>query len=197
MLGTNCHLNNSHSSKTSHSIMGMKTLHASISLILLAAAVVVQSNSHVTPQVIYQKLEDALIADKGVLYRMQEAFFPSQSLSRDLVYLNICVTVGSVQHENCDNFSLPGGQSNLSYCQLFQWSSSALSNLISIDQLVILDNVISESIIRVIWHKKYLEVELQIDTLPCGTAEDDMLAALMQLLPWVCISYVYKISDYM
>ena len=73
--------------------MAIKTLHASISLIVLAAAVVVQSNSHVTPQVIYQKLEDALSADKDVLYRMQVAFFPSQSLSRDLVYLNVCVTV--------------------------------------------------------------------------------------------------------
>ena len=48
--------------------MAMKTLCASISLILLAAAVVVKSNPHVTPQVIYQKLKDALIADKGVLY---------------------------------------------------------------------------------------------------------------------------------
>ena len=174
--------------------MAMKTLCASISLILLAAAVVVQSNSHVTPQVIYQKLEDALIADKGVLYCMQEAFFPSQSLFHDLVYLKVCVTYGGVQHESCDNSSLPGGQSNFSYCQWFQWSSSALVSLISIDQLLILDNVISESIIRIVWHRKYLEVDLQIDTLPCGTAEDDILAALMQLLPWVCISYVYKIS---
>ena len=42
----------------------MKTLHPNISLILLAAAVVVvQSNPNVAPQVIYQKLEDALIAD--------------------------------------------------------------------------------------------------------------------------------------
>ena len=168
--------------------MAMKTVHTNIALILLAAAVVVQSNPHVTPQVIYQKLEDALIADKGVLYRMQEAFFPSQSLSHDLVYLNICVTVGSVQHENCDNSSLPGGQSNFSYCQWFQWSSSALVNLISSDQLLILDNVVSENIIRIIWHRKYLEVHLQIDTLPCETTEDDILSALMQLLPWVCIS---------
>ena len=51
--------------------MAMKTLHANISLILLAAAVVVQSKSQVTPQVIYQKLEEALIADSGVLYLMQ------------------------------------------------------------------------------------------------------------------------------
>ena len=125
--------------------------------LLLAVAVVVQSNPHIAPQVIYQKLEDALSADKGVLYRMQVAFFPFQSLSQDLVYLNVCVTV-DVQHENCDNFSLPGGQSNFSYCQDFQWSSSALSDLISIDQLVILDNVISESIIRIVWHRKHLEV---------------------------------------
>ena len=91
----------------------MKTLHTNIALILLAAAVVVQSNSHVTPQVIYQKLEDALMADRGVLYHMQEAFFPAQSLSRDLVYLNICVTVGGVQHESCDNSSLPGDRVTL------------------------------------------------------------------------------------
>ena len=126
---------------------------------------------------------------------MREAFFPAQSLSRDLVYLNICVTVGGVQHESCDNSSLPGGQSNFTYCKWFHWSSSALVNLISIDQLLIMDNVISESIIRVVLHRKHLEVNLQIDTLPCEITEDDILAALMQLLPWVCTSYVYK-CDY-
>ena len=175
--------------------MAMKTLHTNIWLILLAAAVVVQSNPHVTPQVIYQKLEDALSADKGVLYRMQEVFFSSQTLSQDLVYLDICVTVGGVQHKNCDNSSLPGGQSNFSYCQSFQWSSSALVNLISFDQFLILDNVISKSVIHTILHRKRLQVPLQIDTLPCETTEDDILAALMQLLPWVCIAYVYK-CDY-
>ena len=168
--------------------MAMRILHATIWLILLVAAVVVKCNPYITPQLVSQKLKDALIADKSVLYRMQEAFFPSQSLSHDLVYLNICVKVGSVQHENCDNSSLPGGQSNFSYCQWFQWSSSALVNLISIDQLLILDNVVSKNIIRIIWHRKYLEVHLQIDTLPCETTEDDILSALMQLLPWVCIS---------
>ena len=92
--------------------MAMKTLHANIILILLAAAVVLQSNSEGTPQVIYQKLEDALIADKSVLYLIQQVFFPSQSLSRDLVYLNVCVTAGNVLHESCDNSSLLGGQRN-------------------------------------------------------------------------------------
>ena len=125
---------------------------------MLTVAVLAQNNPHTATQIMYQKLEDALIADPNLKYLIKLAFFSSQTLSRDLVYLNVCVTVGSVQHENCDNFSLPGGQSNFSYCQDFQWSSSALSNLISIDQLVILDNVISESIIRIVWHRKHLEV---------------------------------------
>ena len=104
------------------------------------------------------------------------------------------MTVGSVQHESCDNSSLPGGQSIFSYCKWCHWSSSALVNLISIDQSLIFDNFASENIIRVVLHRKHLEFNLQIDTLPCETTEDDILAALMQLLPWVCISYVYKIS---
>ena len=170
--------------------MAMKTLHANITLILLAATMVLQSNSQVTPQVIYQKLEDALIADKSVRYMMRQVFFPSQSLSQDLVYLNVCVTVGGVQPGICDSSSLFSGQSNFSYCQYFQWSSSALVNLISIDQLFVLDNVISESIIRTIFHRKYLDVPLHIDALPCETTEDDILGALMQLLPWVCLSYL-------
>ena len=171
--------------------MAMKTLHANIILILLAAAVVLQSNSEGTPQVIYQKLEDALIADKSVLYLMQQVFFPSQSLSRDLVYLNVCVTAGNVRHESCDNPSLLGGQRNFTYCQYFQWSSSALVNLISINQLFVLDNVICQSVIRTTFRWEHLVVSLHTDALPCETTQGDILRALMQLLPWVCISYLY------
>ena len=166
--------------------MAMRTLHANIWLILLVAAVVVKCNPNVTPQLVSQKLEDALIADKSVLYRMHEAFFPSQSLSQDLVYLNISVTVGGVQPGSCDNSSLPGGQSNFTCCQNFQWSSSPLVNLISFDQLLILDNVISDSIVRIIIHREYIDVPLHIDSVPCGTTENDILPALIQLLPWVC-----------
>ena len=171
-----------------HRVMAIRTLHASIFLSLLAAAVVVEGNPPVTHQVVYQKIKDALLADGSVLYLMQEAFFPSQSLSRDLVYLNVCVTVGGVQPGICDSSSLFSGQSNFSYCQYFQWRSSALLNFISFDQLLILDNVISESIIRIIMHREYIHVPLHIGTVPCETTEDDILAALMQLLPWACIS---------
>ena len=33
--------------------------------------------------------------------------------------------------------------------------------------------------------RDYIHIALQVDALPCGTTEDDLLAALMRLLPWV------------
>ena len=162
----------------------MRVLSSGIFLISLLVAVVTgESKTHL----VYQKLEDALTGNKTVLYQMQEAFFPSKGSSRDVVYLQVCVTVGSVQSGSCDNSSLPGGQSNFTYCRKFQWSSSALVDLISVDQLLIMDNVISGSIVHIIEHKKYMKVPLQIYNLPCDITVDDILAALMRLLPWVCI----------
>ena len=54
--------------------------------------------------------------------------------------------------------------------------------MISFDQLRILDNVISESIVRMIMHQEYKDVPLHIGTVPCETTEDDILASLIQLL---------------
>ena len=97
------------------------------------------------------------------------------------------MTVDRVLPGDCDNSSFFGGQSNFTYCQRFQWSSSALVDLISVDQLLILDNVISYNVFHIIEHRGGVDVPLHIDTLPCETTEDDILAALMQLLPWVGI----------
>ena len=93
-----------------------------------------------------------------------------------------------MQPGNCDNSLLPGGEGNFSYCQKFQWSRSLLLNLISDDQLLVLDNVIIKRINYVITHQAVLKVPLQIDTLHCDVTVDDILEAVMQLLPWVSIS---------
>ena len=62
-----------------------------------------------------------------------------------------------------------------------------LVDLILIDQLFILDSVISYSVFHIIEHHEHLYLPLHIDTLPCEPTEDAILAAFMQLLPWVCI----------
>ena len=87
---------------------------------------------------------------------------------------------------------LPRNAINNSYYKEFQWSSYPLLNLISIDQLLILDNVLSERIYHTTQNHGFLKLSFCIDDLPCNTSEDDLLAALMQLLPWVCINvYLY------
>ena len=94
----------------------------------------------------------------------------------------MCVTVGGVQPGNCNRSRLSG---DFTYCQLFRWSSSALFDLILNDQLFVIDNVVSEVIFHLMGRRDYIHVALQVDALPCGTTEDDLLAALMRLLPWV------------
>ena len=170
--------------------MAMRAPHTYLFLILLATVLVIHSKPHIASQVVYQKLEDALIADSNVLYMMQEVFISSKIFPHKLVRLQVCVTVDRVLPGDCDNSSLLGGQSNFTYCRM--WSSSALIDLISLDQLLILDNVISYNVFLAIVHRRNIDVPLHIDTLPCETTEDDILTALMQLLPWVCIcSYLH------
>ena len=159
--------------------MAVRPLNTIFLFLLIAASMMGQGESHTESEAVYLKLENALLTDQNSRYMMQRAFFPSQDFSPDWLYLNVCVTVNSVQPGGCGDF---GGQSNFSYCQKFQWSSSALANLISIDQLLILDNVISESIVCITQH---LQFPLHIDGLPCYATEDDILTALLQLLPWV------------
>ena len=170
--------------------VAMETPHIGIHslLLLTVAAVIVRSKSDVVIQDTYQKLEKSLIQNGFVLHQLQETFFPSQNLPPDSVRLHVCVTIGSVQPRNCDNSSLTGGEGNFSYCQKFQWSRSVLLNLISEDQLLVLDNVIIRRINHVITHQAVLKLALQIDILSCDITEDDILEALMQLLPWVSIS---------
>ena len=79
------------------------------------------------------------------------------------------MTFGGVLPGSCDSSSLTGGQNNFSYCQWFQWSSSALLDLISIDQLLILDIVISPAVFHIIECHKYIGVPLHVHTLPCET----------------------------
>ena len=174
--------------------MPVREIYTSLSLFLLiAAAVMGQDESHnVASEDVYLKLQNVLLTDQKNRYLMQRVFFPSQDFPPDWLYryLNVCVIVNSGQPGGCGDFN---GQSNFSYCQKFQWSSSALANLISIDQLLILDNVISEVIIRIMQHRKYLHFPLHIDSLPCNVTEDDILSALLQLLPWVSVQFVTSI----
>ena len=177
--------------------MAICTLYSIVSLILLAEAAIVHSKIHNVSQasfVVLQKLENTLVTDREVLYLLQEALFPSQGLNRgDWLDLATCVMVDSVQPENCEKSYFSGEQSNFTYCRNFEWSSSALLDLIPYDQLFVLDNVLGEVIFHLIQRRDFIYIPLHIDTLPCGTTEDNIRNALLRLLSWVCTYSIYGI----
>ena len=162
----------------------MQNKYTSIS-ILLVLATSVQCGDHMAPQPIHQKLENALKTNTKLLYLMQGAFFSFYGFSQDFVFLDVCITVGTGRCTKNSSFS--GVLSNSSYHQKFQWSSSALLDLISNDQLLIMDNVLCRAVQNGIRHCSWFPMTLQIDSLPVGVSEKDLLEALIQLLYWVCV----------
>ena len=69
--------------------MAMRAPHTYLFLILLATVLVIHSKPQIASQVVYQKLEDALIADSNVLYMMQEVFISSKIFPHKLVRLQV------------------------------------------------------------------------------------------------------------
>ena len=172
--------------------MATKMLYASVFLSLLTAAAITpltQGTNHtrLPSQVVHQKLLDALLADSTTLYLMQKAFVPLQGLPPHLVQMYLCVIVGGALPQHCgQHSSFSSASNNFSYRQQFQWSSSSLVFLLSFDQLVVLDNVISTAIYRLsVSPHRALPIQLHIDSLPSDVSEDDLLEGLIQLLTWV------------
>lgn len=164
--------------------MAIQNKYTSIS-ILLVLATSVQCGDHMAPQLVYQKLENALKTNTKILYLMQGAFFSFYGFPQDFVFLDVCIAVGTGRCNKNSSFS--GVLSNSSYHQKFQWSSSALLDLISNDQLLIMDNVLCRAVQNGIRHCSWFPMTLQIDSLPVGVSEKDLLEALIQLLYWVCV----------
>ena len=163
--------------------MATMMLYASVFLSLLTVA----ATNCTAQQVVHQKLEDALLGNSQALYLMQKVFFPLQWFPPTSVVIRVCLTVGGAVPGHCDKHSsFSGVSSNFSYWQQFQWSSSALVFLISIDQLIALDNVISATIYLLNNSPHYhLPIQLHVDSLPSGITEDDLLEGMIELLTWV------------
>ena len=164
--------------------MAIQNNYISISLLLILATSV-QCDDHMAPQLVHQKLENALKTNTKMLYLMQGAFFPFYGFPQDFVFLDVCIVVGTGRCNKNSSFS--GVLSNSSYHQKFQWSSSVLLDLISNDQLLIMDNVLCRAVQNGIRHCSWFPMTLQIDSLPGSVSEKDLLEALIQLLYWVCV----------
>ena len=126
------------------------------------------------------------VRDKGQDEEFRDC--PGRSGTLGNYVICVCLTVGGTMPGHCDKHSsFSGASNNFSYWQQFQWSSSALVFLISLDQLIALDNVISAYIYLLNNSPHYhLPIQLHVDSLSSGITEDDLLEGLIELLTWVC-----------
>jgi len=120
--------------------MDMQTLHASF--FILVISITEQSTNHVAPQTVnqtvYHKLGHALITDSKARESVQDTFFPTQELSRDLIFIHVNVIEDSIPPSSCGRHSpSPGTPTNFSYSTI--GISVDQFSLISVDQLLILD----------------------------------------------------------
>ena len=137
---------------------------------------------------LYQKLERALINNSRALLQMKRKFFPvfdPHIQEVQVLQLHVCVRVmGQVKSS--------GSTTNISDSSIhrwnFKWSASALLNLISIDQLMAFDFVYVDTIYSQIQRSmahKTVSITLSTDLPPCTSSESDLQEALVQLLSWV------------
>ena len=140
---------------------------------------------------LYQKLERALINNSKALLQMKRKFFPVASnhiQEKQIFHLHVCVRELDQFMSSVSNTKFSNESNSSIHCWNFKWSESALLSLISIDQLMALDllyvDVIYAAIQKSMVHK-VVNIKLTTDLLPCMPSESDLQEALVQLLSWV------------
>ena len=140
---------------------------------------------------LYQKLETALINNSKALLQMKQIFFPvagNHIQEVQILHLHVCVRV-------INQFKTSGSTTNIStktessiHCWNFKWSASAVLSFISIDQLMALEfvyvDIIYSSIQKHMAHKT-VSFTLSTDFFPCVSSESDLQEALVLLMSWV------------
>ena len=142
---------------------------------------------------LYQKLETALISNFKALLEMKLKFFPSfQNHIQEvqILHLNVCVRV--MNHFKISRSNISNENDSVA-CWNFKWSASALLSVISTDQLMIFDFIYVDIIYSAIQGNmahKDITITLKTDLLPCMSSQSELQEALVQLLSWVRIYIV-------
>ena len=141
---------------------------------------------------LYQKLEGALINNSKALFQLKKTFFSvsgSHTQEVEILQLHVCVRVSATikfrSHGVCANSS----NGTHICCWDFQWSASALSSFITVDELMAIDFLYVNWIYSRIRgsirdHNLNMTLNNEPDLLPC-IHENDLKEVLIQLLSWV------------
>ena len=141
---------------------------------------------------LYQKLERALINNSRTLLQMKRKFFPAfdnHIQEVQVLQLDVCVrVVGQFKSSGSTTTNSSNDNAPSIHCWNFKWSASAVLSLLSIDQLMVFDFFYVDMIysnIQMSMAHKTVSIILSTDLHPCVPSEGDLQDALVQLLSWV------------
>ena len=146
---------------------------------------------------LYQKLEGALINNSKALFQLKKTFFSVSGThiqEVEILRMHVCVRDGVTEHFKSPgtNINSSNGTHNSTHCWKFQWSASALLSFITVDQLMTFDFMYVNFVYSQIQgsirnHNLSITLNTKSDLLPCThiPSDNDLEEVLIQLLSWV------------
>ena len=145
---------------------------------------------------LFHSLEDALVKDSKSLYSLQQALF--SKFNHVSIKITSCITVSIVGKKNygkeedeCKRARVANSSCNYSKCLDFQWTSSAVLDSISLEELVTLDNVAIANLLWYIesgYHNK-ANISLFLEEVGHQPSELELSQTLAKVLSWVSALY--------
>jgi hypothetical protein len=166
---------------------------------LLALSLVQPANSEYSDSIYstYNQIENAILSDPKLVFKLREAFHPVVTERRwqvdgvQVLPIVLCVNFNPAREADIcgTNKTL---SPNTEYCKKFQWTNSYLLNLISPELLLTMDPVVYYMIysgtVRSTYSRKVHLTDIEVNS-SCVPSFDDFLSASAVFLSWV-ISYI-------
>ena len=146
---------------------------------------------------LFHRLEDALVKNSEFLYSLQESLFSKQRYVQS-IHIVACVTMATAGQQNYSKMEdkyeherSPNSSFGYFNCWHYQWTCSAMLDLISLEQLVTIENVITPNII---WYtlghhtdnsESKVKLSLHLDTVGYQPSESELSQTLAKVLGWV------------
>ena len=177
--------------------MGQSVLFAVLLFVLVAAGCQAKCNHddhfcYLYP--LYQRLEDSLLGDSQMLFALRQAFFPLHRTINPAVMISVCIEVGEIQSVSCNRQGHSGepafsNNASANKCWWYQWTSSSLLSLLTVDELVAFDNIIFVLVYSSIGPSFHHSIDLVLkpESLPCMPSSSEMATILTTLLSWVSV----------
>ena len=141
---------------------------------------------------LYRKLEASLVNNSQMLYALRQAFFPLHRTVSPAISIKVCIEVRQIQSEDCSNSKGQSGApafSNGNKCWWYEWTSSSLLALLTVDELLAFENIIFYTIYSNIGPSMFNSIDLTLrpESLPCMPSSSELETTLTSLLSWVCV----------